>query len=160
MATGVGKQPTFRTVRAQRTVCPQKPNQERPGLSVWTVPNHLQTTHSRSVSCNVEELQPPPPFGSPAEHSDGPVGPRLVSFEVFNCCPQPLKGGIVATAAFNRFVEFTMRGTGQQQRNPKQCADLIFNRKGGGVHLGSIQVRKFGQGKTLEQTDIQRIHAS
>ena len=33
---------------------------------------------------------------------------RVVSFEVFKRSPQPLKAGIVATAAFNRFLEFSM----------------------------------------------------
>ena len=32
----------------------------------------------------------------------------LVSFEVFKRSPQPLKAGIVATAAFRRFMEFSM----------------------------------------------------
>ena len=32
----------------------------------------------------------------------------LVSFEVFKRSPQPLKVGIVANAAFRRFLEFTM----------------------------------------------------
>ena len=30
----------------------------------------------------------------------------LVSLEVFNCSPQPLKAGIVATALFRRFMEY------------------------------------------------------
>ena len=34
--------------------------------------------------------------------------PSLVSLEVFHCSPQPLKAGIVATALFRRFMEFSM----------------------------------------------------
>ena len=34
----------------------------------------------------------------------------LVSLEVFNCSPQPLKAGIVATALSRRFMEFSMYG--------------------------------------------------
>ena len=32
----------------------------------------------------------------------------MVSFEVFKRSPQPLKAGIVATAVFRRFLEFSM----------------------------------------------------
>ena len=31
-----------------------------------------------------------------------------VSLEVFHCSPPPLKGGIIATAMFRRFMEFSM----------------------------------------------------
>ena len=32
----------------------------------------------------------------------------MASLEVFNCSPQPLKAGIVATAVFRKFMEFNM----------------------------------------------------
>ena len=34
--------------------------------------------------------------------------PSMVSLEVFHCSPQHLKAGIVATALFRRFLEFSM----------------------------------------------------
>ena len=40
--------------------------------------------------------------------ADAKLATLLVSFEVFKRSPQPLKAGIVATAVFRRFLEFSM----------------------------------------------------
>ena len=61
------------------------------------------------VSGGIYKLQPSPKLIKCCnKHRKIACHIALVSFEVFKRPPQPLKAGIVATAVFRRFLEFSM----------------------------------------------------